>query len=344
MNTWRAIILAAACAAAVAGCGTSTPPAAGPAGGARASSHGPAPGPSAAMAKKLAALAKKRGARAAASDLARAARTVDVFLEPSGQVPFTGEVTTVTVTAATATGPLRWLRLASVTVGFGDGASVSATESCSGAHQAPAASGLPVRHAYRRAGLFTAQVTSARVCGLAGLVNGGAGGIPIPVLASAPPASASWPPCTQGQLRISASSTGAALGHEGVLFTLLNVSGADCRLLGYPGLQLVASDGSQLPTTVSDATAGTYLFPPVAPHLVALPPGGYAAFQLEYGDNPFGAASSEPYATACPAATQADVFLPGAQASGAVAVAMAPCSGDVWVSPVIPGRAWITFP
>jgi hypothetical protein len=341
MKTWRAMILAAACAAALAGCGAGTVPAAGPAGRPRAGPH--APGPSAAMARKLAILARERRARAA-GDLARSARTVDVFLEPSGQVPFTGEVTTFTVTASTASAPLRGLRLASVTVGFGDGASVSATQSCPVAHQAPAAGGLAVRHAYYRAGLFTAQVTSARICGRAGPVSTGAASVSVQVLASAPAASASWPPCAPGQLRISAEGAGAGLGHVGVLFVLHNISASGCRLLGYPDLRLVAGNGDQLPTAVHDATAGAYLFPPVVPHLVALAPGGYAAFQLEYGDNPFGAEASEPYATACPAAAGADVTLPGAPAAGAVTAALAPCGGEVWVSPVIPGRQWITFP
>jgi hypothetical protein len=92
---------------------------------------------------------------------------------------------------------------------------------------------------------------------------------------------------------------------------------------------------------------GTYLFPPVAPHRVALRPGGYAAFELEYEDNPSGPQAGEPYSTACPAASQAEVVLPGAGADSAgsvVPASMAPCGGDVWVSPVIPGRKLITFP
>jgi hypothetical protein len=126
-----------------------------------------------------------------------------------------------------------------------------------------------------------------------------------------------------------------------------NISAAGCRLLGYPGLRLLGSSGKALATTVHDAAAGTYLFPPVAPHRVALPPGGYAAFELEYGDNPSGPQASEPQQTACPSANQAEVTLPGASAGSGgsvVAASMAPCGGDVWVSPVIPGRKLITFP
>ena len=93
-----------------------------------------------------------------------------------------------------------------------------------------------------------------------------------------------------------------------------------------------------------DAAAGTYLFPAVAPHRVALGPGGYAAFELEYGDNPTGSQANEPQATACPAASRARVTLPGASAGKVIAASMAPCGGGVWVSPVIPGRKLITSP
>jgi hypothetical protein len=164
------------------------------------------------------------------------------------------------------------------------------------------------------------------------------------VLPTAPPASASWPQCRQDEVHVAVRGTGAGLGHVGVLFTLRNVSRADCRILGYAGLRLLSRAARRLPTTVHHAASGTYLFPPVAPHWVALAPGAFAAVELEYGDNPSGAQASEPYARACPAATQADVTWPGARGYRVVAAAMAPCGGAVWISPVIPGRQWIVFP
>jgi hypothetical protein len=312
MKALRAGILAAATAAALAGCGASAPS---PAPG---SSRSPAPPASAAA--------------------------VEVFLVTSEQVPFTGDVVTVTAQASPSSSPGRWLRLATVTVSFGDGSSASAAQSCTGGHQAPAATGLPLRHVYRRAGRFTARVTSARVCGMAGPPDTSAANATVAVLPTAPPASASWPVCTPDDVRISAASAGAGLGHVGVLFTVHNISATRCRLLGYPALRLVARDGRQLPTTVHDATAGTYLFPPVAARRVALPPGGYAAFELEYEDIPSGPQASEPYAIACPAAAGAEVILPGTSSGPVIAAQMAPCDGAVWVSPVIPGRTWVTFP
>jgi Protein of unknown function (DUF4232) len=204
--------------------------------------------------------------------------------------------------------------------------------------------GLAIRHAYQRAGQFTATVTSARICGRAGRPDLTGVSSAMRVLPTAPPASASWPQCRQDEVRVAARGTGAGLGHVGVLFTLRNVSRADCRILGYAGLRLISRAGRRLPTAVHHATSGTYLFPPVAPHWVALRPGAFAAFELEYGDNPVGAQASEPYARACPAASRVGVTLPGARGSSVAPAAMAPCGGAVWISPVIPGRQWIVFP
>ena len=317
MIRWQTIILATLAAAALAGCGTSHPAAAGP----------PSPVP-----------------QPAAASATAAATAAVIYLTTSEQVPFTGDVVTLRAQAAAGTGTSRWLRLASVTISFGDGSAGSAGQPCAGGHPAPAARGLAVGHAYRRAGVLTARVTAARICGQAGRPDLSWVTSAMRVLPTAPPASASWPLCRRDEVRIAARGTGAGLGHVGVLFTLHNVSAVRCRLLGYAGLRLLGRRGEPLPTTVHRAVSGTYLFPPVAAHRVALRPGGYAAFELEYEDNPFGPQASEPYAKACPAASQAEVTLPGARGFGVVPVAMGPCSGDVWISPVIPGRTWIVFP
>ncbi len=335
MKAWRAIILVAvtaAAGAALAGCGGSHPT--GAPGQASGGSHPPAPSASVAAAATP--------ADATPADASAAAATL--YLQTSEEVPFAGDVVTLTAQASARPGSTRWLRLASVTVSFGDGTYASATQRCSGAGQAPAAKGLTLSHSYRRAGQFTAEVTSASICGETGSPQLNGVNVAVRVLPAAPAASASWPVCTTGDVRSADHGTGAGLGHVGVLFTVHNVSAAGCRLLGYPGLRLLASNGNPLPTTVHDAAAGTYLFPAVAPHRVALRPGGYAAFELEYGDNPVGSQASEPYSTACPTASQADVTLPGASAGTVIAASMAPCGGGVWVSPIIPGRKLITFP
>jgi Protein of unknown function (DUF4232) len=328
----RAIILAAVTAAALAGCGGSHPaPAPGQAPG---GSRPPAPTASVAAA----------GTPADATPTGGSAAAATLYLQTSAEVPFTGDMVTLTAHASAGPRSSRWRRLASVTISFGDGNSASATGRCSGGHQAPSAKGLALGHSYRRAGLFTAEVTSASICGEAGSPDLNGVSAAVRVLPAAPAASASWPRCPASDVRIAARGTGAGLGHIGVLFTLHNVSAAGCRLLGYPSLRLLGSGGNALPTTVHDAAAGTYLFPAVAPHRVALRPGGYAAFELEYGDNPTGSQASEPYSTACPTASQTQVTLPGASSGTVISASMAPCGGDVWVSPVVPGRGLITFP
>jgi hypothetical protein len=332
VKAWRAIIPVAAAAAALAGCGGSHPT--GTPGQASGGSHPPAPTASVAAAATPMDATPTGGSAAAAT----------LYFQTSEEVPFTGDAVTLTAQASARPGFSGLLRLASVTVSFGDGTSASASQRCSGGDQPPAARGLALRHSYRRAGLFTAEVTSATICGRTGSPDLNGVSAAVRVLPAAPAASATWPLCTTGDVQIADQGTGAGLGHVGVLFTVHNVSATACRLSGYPGLRLLASNGNALPTTVHDAATGTYLFPAVAPHRVALRPGGYAVFELEYGDNPTGSQASEPYSTACPAASQADVTLPGASASTAIPASLAPCAGDVWVSPIIPGRKLITFP
>lgn len=326
MSRWGTIILGALAAAAMAGCGTGHP----------AASGGPSPAPqpaSGTTAAGITTVGTTTGTTAAV-----------IYLTTSQEVPFTGDVVTLTAQAAAGPGTSRWLRLASVTISSGDGWAGSASQPCSGGGPGPATRGLAVGHAYRQAGLFTARVTSARICGRAGHPDLAGVTSATRVLPTAPPASASWPLCRPGQVRITARGTGAGLGHVGVLFTVHNVSAAHCRLLGYAGLRLLSRAGRRLPTTVHRATSGAYLFPPVAPHRVALRPGGYAAFELQDGDNPAAGQASEPYAKACPAASQAEVTLPGDRSLSVVPVAMAPCGGAVWISPLFPGRQWIVFP
>ncbi len=334
MKTWRAVILAAGCAGALAGCG---------AGGVTAAGQSPFPRPPAVTTKATAASSAGTPAASTPSPGGSSASADVLFLASSAPVPFTGDAISLMTQASAGPGSPRWLRLASVTVSFGDGTSGSASQACTGSHLAPAAKGLSVGHRYRRAGVFTAKVTSARVCGQAGQPDLSWVSTALQVLPTAPAASASWPLCTGPAAVVASHGTGAGLGHVGVLFTVHNTSGHGCRLSGYAGLRLLASGGGPLPTTVHDAAAGAYLFPPVAPHLVALRPGGYAAFELQYEDNPWGPQANEPYATACPAAARVAVTLPGARAASAVSAAMAPCNGAVWISPLIPGRSWISF-
>jgi hypothetical protein len=245
------------------------------------------------------------------------------------------------VQASASTGAQQWERLASATVSFGDGATATVTGRCTGTSLPQPSAGLVVRHAYQRTGLVSPQVTAAAVCGQPGKPDLGPGPS-LRVLPAAPAASASWPQCSRSQIGITAASAGAGLGHVGVLFTLRNNSSAGCRIEGYPGILLLGGTGQALPTTVVRAVNGAYLFPAVVPHRVALPPGAVASFDLQYGDNPVGAQANESYAQACPSATGTEVTLPNALDHAVVPASMAPCGGQVFVSPVVPGSHWLS--
>ncbi len=287
------------------------------------------------------------GSHAATSSGTAAARDASppgvVDLQSSALVPFTGESVALTVQATAGQGSPQWLRLATARVAFGDGTTATVTGRCTGTPLPSPRAGLRVRHVYRRAGVVSPRVTAATLCGARTISAALAGAsVALRVLPTAPAASASWPQCSQSHVSISATSTGAGLGHVGVLFTVRNTSSASCRLNGYPELQLLGGGGHALPTTVVRAVGGAYLFPAVVPHWVALPSGAAGSFDLQYGDNPVGAAASEPYATACPAATRVAVTLPHARGQSVVPANMAPCGGQVIVSPVVPGAQWLT--
>jgi hypothetical protein len=187
------------------------------------------------------------------------------------------------------------------------------------------------------------MVVAATPCGKTGAPRPDLAGASasLRVLPAAERASASWPPCAPNQLTITATGAGAGLGHVGKLFTLRNTSSGSCQLRGYPDLQLLASSGRRLPTTVIRAVTGAYLFPAVVPHRVALQPGAVASFDLQYGDNPVGPAADDPDATACPAAAHVEVTVPNAGGHNLVRASMAPCGGQLVVSPVVPGAQWL---
>jgi hypothetical protein len=256
-------------------------------------------------------------------------------------VQFTGDTVPLTVQAWTGPGETQPVRVASATVDLGDGTTASVTGPCTGASLPPPGDGLVIKHAYREPGALTARVTTAALCGEAGEPNLEGSSDFLRVLPSAPAASASWPQCSQSQIKVTATGMGAALGHVGVLFTLRNTSSESCRLEGYPDMLLRGSQGQALTTNVVPAVNGSYLILKVVPHRVALPPGATASFDLEYGDNPVGDQANEPYAAACPSATSAQVTLPNAADHSIVPVSMAPCGGQVLVSPVVPAAQWV---
>jgi hypothetical protein len=330
MSRWPAIMLGtvAAGAVALAGCGSGQPGTAG--------KHAATPSRPAASSA-----AGSRPVTTAPAPGASSGAVVD--LQSNAQVPFTGDTVMLRVQAAASAGSPQWLRLATATVALGDGSTATVTGKCAGASLPPPSAGLLVRHAYRHPGVVSPSVTAATVCGHSAETAAGLAGasLSLRVLPAASAASASWPQCREDQLTMTATGEGAGLGHVGVLFTLRNTSSAACRLEGYPSVQLLDSAGHALPTTVVRAVNGAYLFPAVVPHSVALAPGAVGSFDLQYYDNPVGAAASQPYATACPAATQVEVTMPDTAGHSVVPASMAPCEGQLLVSPVVPGAQWL---
>jgi hypothetical protein len=330
MSRWPAIMLGAATAGAVAlvGCGGGQPPAGGP--------HVATP-------SKSAASSASGSPPAVTAPPPGASSGAVVNLQSSAQVPFTGDTVMLRVQAAAGAGSPQWLRLATATVALGDGSASTVIGKCAGTSLPPPSAGLLVRHVYRHGGVVMPSVTAATVCGHGAVTGAGLAGasLSLRVLPAASAVSASWPQCRQDQLTTTAIGEGAGLGHVGVLFTLRNTSSASCRLEGFPGLQLLDSKGHALPTTVVRAISGAYLFPAVVPHPVALAPGAVGSFDLQYYDSPVGAAANQPYATACPAATRVEVTVPNSTGHSLVPASMAPCEGQVLVSPVVPGAQWL---
>lgn len=133
---------------------------------------------------------------------------------------------------------------------------------------------------------------------------------------------------------------GVATGHVGVEIVLRNVSAVPCHLYGFPGLQMLDASGAALPTTTH--WGGSFLFPALGPDLVGLGSGQRASFDVAYIDLPIGN-PPPPYQQACPEAATLVVIPPDDFTSLRVAAKIAPCQGDLAVSPVVPGTARIPF-
>lgn len=108
---------------------------------------------------------------------------------------------------------------------------------------------------------------------------------------------------------------------------LRNSTGSPCTLGGYPGLLLLGSSGSGLPTTV--VRKGSYSFTAMAPTTVSVAPGQSVYFNIGYSDVPVGGETS------CPTSADLEITPPNAYDHLSVAATLAPCNGGtLTVSPV----------
>lgn len=137
--------------------------------------------------------------------------------------------------------------------------------------------------------------------------------------------------CLASQLAIVPQQGSAAAGTVYQTFTLTNVSAGTCTLAGYPGMQLLASSGTAIPTTVVRGGLGGGA-PSAAgqpPATVTLAPQQAAAFSAEYEDVPVATETS------CPTSAKAEITPPNDTTPAVVSVQMDPCdNGTVHVSPV----------
>ncbi len=136
--------------------------------------------------------------------------------------------------------------------------------------------------------------------------------------------------CQPSELHLAIAGQTGAAGTLTVTVGLTNTSSATCTMQGYPGMQLLGSAGTSLPTTV---VRGQGHFPNpaanAAPAPVSLAPGALAHVSIQYSDVPVAGE------TTCPSSAQAEVTPPTDTAYAVMTLAIAPCDhGTVHVSPV----------
>jgi hypothetical protein len=133
--------------------------------------------------------------------------------------------------------------------------------------------------------------------------------------------------CPAASLTAAVTGSSGAAGTMEITVVFRNISSTTCVLGGYPGGQMLDTQGTQIPTTV--VRGGSLPFTNLAPSVVTLGPGGVAYFNLGFSDVPTGTE------TTCPRAVSLIVTPPGAYDHVTIAVAIAPCAnGLLTVSPV----------
>lgn len=266
----------------------------------------------------------------------RSSSIVSAIAEPP--VTFTADTVTTFAQVSSSTP----VPLVIVRADFGDGSGIvtlPATACGVDSVQQPGVVNSPaVSHRYARPGQHTIRIWARLGCAINQSVQYAT--TAVYAYPSAPPGAAGWQRCQPGQLSATFTPLGAATGNVSTQIVFRNVSAVPCHLYGFPGLQMLDAAGAALPTTVD--WGASYLFPALNPHLVGLAPAQAASFDLGYGDNPTGN-PPPPYRQACPAAATLVIIPPDDFTSLRARVAIAPCNGDLTVSPVVPGTTPIPF-
>lgn len=135
--------------------------------------------------------------------------------------------------------------------------------------------------------------------------------------------------CKIGNLEAAVVGSSGAAGTIETTVALKSTATTPCILGGYPGLLLLTSSGTGLPTKV--VRGGTYSFTSMAPTTVTVAPGESVYFNIGYSDVPVGSETS------CPSSASLEVTPPNAYDHLLLTVSMAPCGGGTLVvSPVFP--------
>jgi hypothetical protein len=117
-------------------------------------------------------------------------------------------------------------------------------------------------------------------------------------------ASTTHPVCLSTQLEVAVAwGPGAAAGHIGVPFIIINTGKSSCTLEGYPKL-IIGYSYKKRPVKVVDG--GGMVYGPVKPRVVTLRPDGDASFGFNYVD---AANQQDPNGPAC-TAQYVEVALP----------------------------------
>lgn len=144
---------------------------------------------------------------------------------------------------------------------------------------------------------------------------------------SSPTTAAGLARCATANLAGSIAGSSGAAGTIETTVALRNATTVPCTLGGYPGLQLIGSGGTALPTTV--VRRGSYSFTAMPPTTVTLGGGESAYFNIGYSDVPVGGETS------CPTSATLEVTPPNAFDHLVVTAALTPCgNGTLVVSPV----------
>jgi Protein of unknown function (DUF4232) len=135
---------------------------------------------------------------------------------------------------------------------------------------------------------------------------------------TAPPGSGAVPACSNADLTVGVSPSGAGLGHVGSIIVFTNGSDHPCSLSGYPGVAGMDSAGRQVTQALRSLSG--YLGGSYTVSVVVLAPRGRAFALVEGTDVPTGSATS------CPIYPRLLVTAPGQTRSHVLAASTPGCS------------------